>query len=215
MDDATQKLVDGWEQAVSAESLRGQDALIRVVGAGGRLRDALEAAQRPPANPVVEAIDAARDSIARGELASVVIDTDDYPQRPPVSPEVRDALIETVAQALRPRDFEDEHAEYPMQSREEWEVGQAVARAEAAPVVRALLARFSFPSQPVYDEEAVAGFVRDLAEHGIRFDLNPTVDASRSAYAYVEYIGRIDRSIRERAVAALRGGELTREETNE
>lgn len=46
-------------------------------------------------------------------------------------------------------------------------------------------------------------FVSDLAKHGVRFDLNPTVNTSRGAVVYVEYIERIDKSIRERAAAVL------------
>src|SRR5690606_16504385 len=49
-----------------------------------------EAAQRPPVSPVLDAINDAREAVARGERPSIIIDTDDYPapERPPVSPEV-------------------------------------------------------------------------------------------------------------------------------
>lgn len=45
-------------------------------------------------------------------------------------------------------------------------------------------------------------FVRDLATHGIRFDLNPTLD-SRDPLATDRYVGRIDADIRKRAIQAL------------
>jgi len=56
---------------------------------------------------------------------------------------------------------------------------------------------------------ALRSFVEDLAGHGVRFDLNPTVDSRRGAFAYLDYLARIDQSIRERATEALRP---TREE---
>lgn len=45
--------------------------------------------------------------------------------------------------------------------------------------------------------------LRDMAEHGIRFDLNPTVDGRDPHGAYTRYIGRIDASVRETARRAL------------
>jgi len=45
--------------------------------------------------------------------------------------------------------------------------------------------------------------VKDLAQHGTRFDLNPTVDGRRGAGAYIAYIQRIDEEIRRRAQKAL------------
>src|SRR5690606_28143642 len=43
-------------------------------------------AQRPPVSPVLDAINDAREAVARGERPSIIIDTDDYPapERPPV-----------------------------------------------------------------------------------------------------------------------------------
>lgn len=67
-----------------------------------------------------------------------------------------------------------------------WEIEQLVAR--------------------VRELEAVREFVADLASHGVRFDLNPTIDYSRLAASYTAYIARIDTSIRERAARALGGG---------
>lgn len=49
-------------------------------------------------------------------------------------------------------------------------------------------------------------FTKDLAENGLRFDLNPTMmwnDESTLSAAYVSYIKRMDASIRERANAVL------------
>jgi hypothetical protein len=59
------------------------------------------------------------------------------------------------------------------------------------------------PTPTPSTEQKAVEFVRDLSEHGIRFDLNPTVDSRTLAASYVAYIGRIDQSIRERASAAL------------
>lgn len=53
---------------------------------------------------------------------------------------------------------------------------------------------------------SLVDFVKDLAENGLRFDLNPTVqwrDEESLAQAYLDYIKRIDESIRHRACAAL------------
>lgn len=60
--------------------------------------------------------------------------------------------------------------------------------------------------------ERLLNFVRDLKDHGLRFDLNPTVawrgstaeeQTETLARAYLEYINRMDSSIRERALSAL------------
>lgn len=51
---------------------------------------------------------------------------------------------------------------------------------------------------------ALRSFVEDLAGHGVRFDLNPTVDSRRGSFAYLDYLARIDQSVRERAAEALR-----------
>jgi len=80
MDDATQKLVDEWERVVSAESLRRADALIRVVGAGGRMRDALEAAQRESSG-LREKLEI---SMAVGAKDAAERDALEAAQRPPV-----------------------------------------------------------------------------------------------------------------------------------
>lgn len=53
---------------------------------------------------------------------------------------------------------------------------------------------------------------RDIADHGLSADLNPTMPSSDSAALYVrwsEYLRRLDASLRERARAALDGPEVT------
>lgn len=54
-----------------------------------------------------------------------------------------------------------------------------------------------------WELDSLREFVADLANAGIRFDLNPTVDSSRGASAYLDYIARIDKTIRARAAVAL------------
>lgn len=54
------------------------------------------------------------------------------------------------------------------------------------------------------EREAWVDFASDLAEHGTRFDLNPTIDRSKVEAAYLSYLARIDKSIRDRAAAAIR-----------
>ncbi len=51
--------------------------------------------------------------------------------------------------------------------------------------------------------QSVEDFVKDLAEHGLRFDLNPTINLLESSRSYLDYIARMDASVRERAAAAL------------
>jgi len=51
--------------------------------------------------------------------------------------------------------------------------------------------------------ERLRSFVNDVAEHGVRFDLNPTIDSRGADAAYLAYIQRIDKSMRERASDAL------------
>ncbi len=56
--------------------------------------------------------------------------------------------------------------------------------------------------------DRASDLVRDLAEHGLRFDLNPTIEYTADddlsiGVAYLAYIKRMDESIRERALAAL------------
>lgn len=54
-----------------------------------------------------------------------------------------------------------------------------------------------------WELDGLRAFVSDLANAGIRFDLNPTVDMSAGSVAYVHYLARIDKTIRERAADAL------------
>lgn len=51
----------------------------------------------------------------------------------------------------------------------------------------------------------------DMRDHGLRFDLNPTLDhhPERVAFSYLAYIKRMDKSIRERAEIALEKPEKT------
>lgn len=100
-------------------------------------------------------------------------------QRPPVSPERQDDMAEIVCVELNHRS-----------GGRECETDYAV--------VDAILARFSFPSQPVYDEEAIARFTADA----LRDD--------REGFGSCD----LPRDFAAALVAALRGGELTREETN-
>lgn len=117
-------------------------------------------------------------------------------QRPPVSPEAREALsalAKDVFYATR-----DEGGT----------MHQAADR-----LADRTLARFSFPSQPVYDEEKIVALVRgaigyapaplSIRDHPeIRFEHRTAADAD----------GLVER-ITAALVAALRSGELTREET--
>lgn len=53
--------------------------------------------------------------------------------------------------------------------------------------------------------DRLRAFVDDQAQHGLRFDLNPTVDSRKGAAAYLEYLARIDRSAREQAALVSSG----------
>lgn len=79
-------------------------------------------------------------------------------QRPPVSPEQREALDELIADVL-------------IAERDEWprDPGDAPSEVLAGAVTDALLARFSFPSQPVYDEEAIARWLFGLRYHSMHW----------------------------------------------
>jgi len=224
MDDATQKLVDEWERVVSAESLRRADALIRVVGAGGRMRDALEAAQRESSG-LREKLEI---SMAVGAKDAAERDALEAAQRPPVelamSPEDiaaeyapfdgsdPDTVIHVrglIAAAIR-----EDRAQRPPVSPEVREAQAIVQRLRdlvheadepgsdgwaCRREADALLARFSFPT---LDVEKVA---RWLCEHH-----DPCVTEGGCDFAS-DY-GRFAAAA---LVAALRSGELTREETNE
>lgn len=50
----------------------------------------------------------------------------------------------------------------------------------------------------------------DQAEHGTRFDLNPTVDSRKGAVAYIDYLYRIDNTIRSQAKAALESSDSSK-----
>jgi len=107
-------------------------------------------------------------------------------QRPPVSPEVREELATTKVPIIYPGGTRMVDLGYP--------------------VADALLARFSFPSQPVYDEEAIAKWL--CSQSCARVDgscWRVGTSAERDEH-------RADAAA---LVAALQSGELTREETNE
>lgn len=57
------------------------------------------------------------------------------------------------------------------------------------------------------ERDILRNFIKDLAEHGTRFDLNPTVCAGEDGstdFSYLKYIGRMDASVRDGAKAVLR-----------
>jgi hypothetical protein len=56
----------------------------------------------------------------------------------------------------------------------------------------------------IIENKRLRAFIMDLAEHGTRFDLNPTVDSCLGTAAYVDYITRIDSDIRSSAKSVLR-----------
>ena len=64
------------------------------------------------------------------------------------------------------------------------------------------LAGIPDPAAFVSRVRAMEEFIKDLASSGTRFDLTPTVRSDEPG-DYVEYIRRIDTSIRERAKSAL------------
>ena len=140
MDDATQKLVDEARRAIENHDPAEPCPAVDVIP---RLADALEAVSLANATNAREADEALRALEAA--------------QRPPVSPEVEDALVDAIEEA-----WTDDDPEF------------------SRVIARRILAWFSVPSQPVYDEEAAMTAFDEAFEEDI----------------------------------ALRGGELTREETN-
>lgn len=164
MDDATQKLVDGlrldardygrkMRGEVPPEELVSWDqSNVRAWGAA----DALEAAQRPPVSDAGEAdlIDVIESAWTDDDpefsavIAKAILARFTLPERPPVSPEQREALDELIADVL-------------IAERDEWprDPGDAPSEVLAGAVTDALLARFSLP---VLDVEKVA---RLLVEH--------------------------------------------------
>jgi len=46
-------------------------------------------------------------------------------------------------------------------------------------------------------------FMQDLIDHGLRCDLNPTINLDKMSESYVGYLKRIDRNIRERAESIM------------
>jgi len=119
------------------------------------------------------------------ETARKAADALEAAQRPPVNPELREELATTKVPIIYPGGTRMVDLGYP--------------------VADALLARFSIPSQPVYDEEKIAAHIHARAEfdadecdHGTYrggpLDGQPYAMCERKAAALV---------------AALRSGELT------
>lgn len=201
-------------------------------------RDVLEAAQRLPVSPEVrEALAVAEsalafwnngsghhdaawvsrmaynmgDALQRAATALRLLARFSIPQRPTVSPKVREELAQTLMTALGCRMEDDTcECEYPCSHKpfavcltHDWEdaVGRGEPCPHAARMTDALLARFSVPSQPVYDEEKVAEWFATFAVQTNPYGLSIPIDQAHEAAAAL--------------VAALRDGELTVEETNE
>lgn len=135
-------------------------------------------------------------------LIEALADALEAAQRPPVSPEVRDAV-----QAELDR---HEYAGNNMcECGESWggTSDGVVWTAEAnGHITAALLARFSLPSQPVYDEEKILRVLVEAARGPIS-DGEWAISRTETHSAARVYAAAL--------VAALRGGELTVEETNE
>lgn len=116
-------------------------------------------------------------------------------QRPPVSPEVRQAFVN----ALEAHGPDAGVMQDGIWLKEPCWCGSG-ASFSYEHVADALLAQFSVPSQPVYDEEKIARF---LYLHRV------SDQAADTAPAIAVICDDAARAL----VAALRGGELTREET--
>ena len=115
-------------------------------------------------------------------------------QRPPVSPEVREELVAHIHARAEFDSDECDHGTYTGGALH----GQPYRMCERK--ADALLARFSFPSQPVYDEARNA--------------LSEWESFNRGLIASGATQPREIRALRS-LLAWLRSGELTREETNE
>jgi hypothetical protein len=132
--------------------------------------DALEAAQRPPVSPVLDAINDAREAVARGERPSIIIDTDDYlaPERPPVSPETTtniDGIGKAVA-ALVPMCENETHA---------WNLWNYIASDRGA-LRDALLHAYRPPVSPEQREAVRAVVGEQLTRAGLDLDGPPFAD---------------------------------------
>jgi hypothetical protein len=204
MDDATQKLVDGLRLDARdyGRKMRGEVPPEELISwdqshvRAWEAADALEAAQRPPVSPVLDAINDAREAVARGERPSIIIDTDDYPaperppegeafaeawfragweaaQRPPVSPEVREALVDTLTSPVRAPGSVAASRVFRAETPEDLEDATALADA--------IVARFWLP---VLDVEKVARWL-DEATSACGMGFWATADRDRLAAALV------------------------------
>lgn len=168
---------------------------------------------RPPVSPEVREemfrllYDASGSQLMRSnERHSMVTEQRDallarfsVPSRPPVGPEVREEVRAVVGEQLTKAGLDLNGPPYSDDGETQWPVALELRDCLTA----ALLARFSVPSQPVYDEEKIARFLTDA-----RYPEGLWMSGSR------EPREASDEEIAAALVAALRGGELTREETN-
>lgn len=115
------------------------------------------------------------------ELIAGVIEADRERRLLPVSPEVREAPSDAAIVDL-----------YWKTSGDDWAIPEWLM----VKFGRALLARFSVPSQPVYDEEAIARWLRE--------NHDPCITEGGCDFGYPDY--RHDAAA---LVAALRAGELS------
>jgi hypothetical protein len=199
MDDAAQKLVDelirlyeperaevaGLPEELNAENLDAWAPFVMERTARTRqllsqLRIALEAAQRPPVSVPYVTDEGTLHRHSYGEECN-------YLSCRPVSPEVREEVVEWFHVGFCGLGSSHDEDGTPHVC-EGW--------------ADALLARFSFPSQPVYDEEKIVAWFDSVRE--------------RVPYRFggFQRIWLDDDALAAALVAALRGGDLTREETN-
>lgn len=136
-------------------------------------------------------------------------------QRPPVSPEVREALARTVMGALGCEMQDDTcdceypcaHKPYSYCETHDLDADDGAPCPKALVIADALLARFSVPSQPVYDEEKIARWLAYVASDWTHNDCGD----DDHPFGHTNWQAWLDEAAA--LVAALRGGELTREET--
>lgn len=115
-------------------------------------------------------------------------------QRPPVSPEQREEIRAVVDEQLTKAGLNLNGPPYSDDGETQWPVALQLRDC----LTNAILARFSLPSQPVYDEEKIALWL--MREFGV----------SNGTQAWMEFQGSAS-SLAATIVAALPG--LTKEET--
>ena len=214
-DDATQELVDGLRAETKRFDTRRTsdiDALL------SQAADALEAAQRPPAIPSEGSHFLAfrnnDGALSYGRFVMRGPEGSGAEWFFEVEPEAVEAIYAEMGEALRPPVSPEAREEVQAElDRHEYagnnmcECGESMGGSTDgvtwtietnAHVTDALLARFSFPSQPAYDEEKVADWFATFAVQTNPYGLSIPIDQAHEAAAAL--------------VAALRGGELTREE---